>query len=147
MTSRIARLALLLLTTAAAPGCGPSEIADHQSHWNALSPASYTYSFQWGCFCATDFVAPVDITVTAGVISAVKNHESGAALPPARFTDYRTIPGLFDFLHEAERRNAARITVTWDPALSYPTSAFIDYVKNAVDDEMTFKASDLTALP
>ena len=147
MTSRIARLAVLLCSTAAASGCGQSDIAVHESHWNSLSPSSYTYRFQWSCFCAGDFVAPVDITVTTGAITAVKNHDTGAAQPPARFTDYRTIPGLFAFLHEAERRNAARITVTWDEALSYPRTAFIDYVQNAADDEMSFTASDLTALP
>ena len=109
MTSRIARLAVLLCSTAAASGCGQSDIAVHESHWNSLSPSSYTYRFQWSCFCAGDFVAPVDITVTTGAITAVKNHDTGAALLPARFTDYRTIPGLFAFLHEAARRNAARI--------------------------------------
>jgi hypothetical protein len=147
MTSRLARAALLSVAAATLVGCGQSDIAVHESRWAARSLSSYRYAFQWGCFCAPDFVAPVDITVAAGAISAVKNHDSGAALPPARFADYRTISGLFDFLHEAERRNAARITVTWDPTFSYPAHASIDYVANAVDDEVGFDASGLTPLP
>ena len=71
---------------------------------------------------------------------------TGAKLDAARFKDFRTIDGLFDFIQEAINRNAESIQVTYDPTYAYPTSVSIDYIKQAVDEEMAFKASDLKAM-
>ena len=124
-------------------GCSDSIIDTRQDAWTKRAITSYDYSFNWSCFCGPDLTAPVRISVTAGAITGVVNRSTSAPVAAAHWSDYRTIDGLFAFLHEAEARNAAEIRLTWDPAFDYPATAFIDYVKDAADDEKTFAASDL----
>jgi hypothetical protein len=43
-------------------------------------------------------------------------------------------------------RSESSVTAQYDPTLGYPTTANIDWVKNAVDDEIAYQVLSLTVL-
>lgn len=137
-------LAAALLSACANPSQPPLD--EHRAIWTQKSLGNYTYKFNWSCFCSPDYTASVQIKVQAGKIVEITDAMTGAKLDAARFKDFRTIDGLFDFIQEAINRNAESIQVTYDATNAYPTSVSIDYIKQAVDEEMAFKASDLKAM-
>ena len=48
--------------------------------------------------------------------------------------------------NNANRRGAS-INVSFDQQYGFPTSAFIDYVKNAIDDELSIRTSGFDLIP
>lgn len=48
-------------------------------------------------------------------------------------------------LARSRGRDAHSLTAEYHPTLGYPTAVDIDYEKFAVDEEMSFRASDLQA--
>lgn len=129
--------------------CGPAGKSDFdaaRARWKAKGPARYAYTLKWSCFCVSDYTRPTRITVADGQISSAVDAETGAAVAQAS-RDVRTVDGLFDFLDDAFKRNAASIQATYDPQDGHPTQANIDYVANAADEEQSFTATDLTPSP
>lgn len=138
-------LPLTLLVLGACQNPAQPPLQDHHAVWTQKNLANYTYKFNWSCFCPPDYTAPVQILVQAGKITEIADAMTGQKLDAARFKDYRTIDGLFDFIQDAINRNADSIQATYDATLGYPTSVSIDYIKQAADEEMAFSASGLTA--
>ena len=62
------------------------------------------------------------------------------------FTQYATIDHLFSEL-EADLNDADEITVTYDPTYGFPTDINIDFIKEAMDDELYLSASGFEPLP
>jgi hypothetical protein len=81
--------------------------------------------------------------VIRGSIASVVDVETGEPLDKSR---YRTIDGLFDFLHEAIDRPAASIRSAFDPNLGYPSAAQVDYVAAIADEEMAFRVLAVSPL-
>jgi hypothetical protein len=76
----------------------------------------------------------------------VTDLETGDAIPEEWRPFYLTVPELFDFVEDAIDRRAHEIDVRYDPESGYPTHIRIDYVENAIDEEMAFEASALRAI-
>ncbi|HMB89921.1 MAG TPA: DUF6174 domain-containing protein, partial [Rhodothermales bacterium] len=53
-----------------------------------------------------------------------------------------TIDGLFEVLQRA-LKEADDVEVDYDAQYGFPTRIAIDYYKNAVDDEVSYRATDL----
>jgi hypothetical protein len=114
--------------------------------WNTQSIRDYSFEFQWICFCIDDYRRPVIITVREGVITDVRVKDTGEAVDPANWERYHTIPGLFRLISDAADQGADRINVTYDAALFYPLTGYIDYSFNTIDEEMSFKVDNLVLL-
>ncbi|HOX42319.1 MAG TPA: DUF6174 domain-containing protein [Myxococcota bacterium] len=144
--ARALRAALGAWLLLALVGCGDSPERDllEQSRdlWHSQAPTGYRYDFTWNCFCEPGFTGPVVVHVQAGAVTSVTYQADGAAADP---TDYRTIEGLFELIGDAIDRDAHEVRVTYDATRGYPTSAYLDYEEFAVDEEMGFSASNLTA--
>ena len=146
-------LALCLLVSACLVSgtfaCSDSQIQqrlnDSHSKWVAKNMKDYQYTFNWACFCPPEHNKPVVVTVRNGVVSAVKYADGSGAVDKAKYSIYKTIEGLFEFLQEAINRKAYRIKVSYDATLGYPTLASIDYDQRISDEEMSFKAGSLVA--
>jgi hypothetical protein len=52
--------------------------------------------------------------------------------------------GVFDLIEDALDRDAGRIEVTYDSRYGHPIDATIDYILNAVDDELSFRVRAFT---
>ena len=141
-------IALLALTPL---GCtdvlGPEQeaLAAARARWALTNADSYVFEFQRSCFCAPETVRPVRIEVLDGVVSAAVYVDTEEPMSPP-LTSVPTIDHLFDEIREAMDRTAFSIIAEYDADLGYPTSVSIDYIQNAIDDEMAFIVSSLQLL-
>lgn len=67
--------------------------------------------------------------------------DTGASVATDYFQHYDTVEKLFDAIQDAIKRDADEVTVTYDPALGYPSNISIDFEEMAIDDEITFVVS------
>jgi hypothetical protein len=68
----------------------------------------------------------------------------GSAVEPSLLTYVLTVPDLFDLIQDALDRKAVLLAVRYDPIYGYPTRIDIDYSADAVDDEVSMSARELT---
>jgi Family of unknown function (DUF6174) len=139
------RRAILVAASLVATGCGlagPGEQDDFEAakaRWEANGPASYRITIQRLCYCGS--VEPVQVTVSGGSVVDRRYVETGDPVPDQLVAFYPAVPGLFDLVADAYRR-ADDAHATYDPDWGFPTNVVIDYVKNAIDDELTVTTSD-----
>jgi hypothetical protein len=76
------------------------------------------------------------------VVSAVDPDTNEPIDPP--LNGFPTIEDLFDEIQDAIDRDADNIDATYDESFGYPVQVFIDWIRNAIDDEMSFQVSDYT---
>jgi hypothetical protein len=113
-----------------------------RGRWSSLGLSDYDYVFSRSCFCAPDFREPVRITVRGGQVAAVTSVATGQPRPTE---GYPTVDDLFATLQEALDGDAALVRVTYDPALAYPTSFYIDRDFHIADEEYAVEATELSA--
>ena len=152
---RIKNQSLLLVLCLVANGSGTfaagesaqtqQQLNDNHSKWISKNIKNYQYTFNWGCFCPPEHNKPVVISVRNGVLASIKYADGSGMVDKTRYTNYRTIEGLFEFLQDAINRKAYRIEVSYDASLGYPSSASIDYDVRIADEEKSFKAEGLVA--
>lgn len=150
MSKRI-RLSVVALVVLGVGGCGltgPDRSLDQfneaKSLWDRTNPANYAVTVQRLCFCAS--VEPVRIVVQNRLVISRTVVSTGAPLPGNFNGLYPDIPGLFATIKDAYTQ-ADAITVSFDRQYGFPSDATIDYIKNAIDDELSLKVSDFVLLP
>ena len=123
-----------------------AELDRHRTRWEANRSGDYTFEYRPVCFCVREFVQPVQVKVRNGVVESVTYIESGESAATNGFPLYDTIDGLLDMIQDAIDRKAARLTVSYDPEIGYPTSVSIDYALNIADEEFSFTATSYEPL-
>lgn len=125
--------------------------------WKAEKSTDYEFKFRKGCFCPT--AEPAIIEVRADTVFQVLSIDTREILyvqideqtqVPAMefFPDYYiTISELFDVIKNARNQKADRIMAEFNQEIGYPLSISIDYLKNAVDDEVGYTISNYKKLP
>lgn len=141
---RLTRLITVLLPLMA--GCGVldsdrprDQLKRAMAKWAQANLTSYDYVVQRLCFCPS--VSPIRVTVIGGQVVARIDTTTGLPVAPNQASLYPDVAGLFALVEDAYDR-ADAINVTFDQAYGFPTSAVIDYVKDAIDDELTLSAAD-----
>jgi hypothetical protein len=135
-----------MLGLLAVAGC--DTIVESQSEealWKALDIRDYQFVYSQACFCGFTGPNPAKLTVKNGVV--VKVEATGTAtLPPTTpaAATYPTIDSLFAIVEKARKAKPASLDIDFDPTYHYPTSIAIDPVKNAVDDEVTYRVESFT---
>jgi len=151
-TPRVLVLTLLAFLTLSAASCAilpqstpdprlarERDIATHQAQWQALAISSYTVSITRGCFCPPDSSGPFRITVKNGVVASVTYE--GRPVPADRVASFPlTIDAVFALLRA--QGPDAEMTLAWDPDRGFPTSASVDPIPDAVDDEFSITVAD-----
>ena len=131
-----------LAALACGQGLGPNtDYVFNRGRWEQRGPDGYAYEFHRGCFCTSEAIQAVRITVTNGVVTGVVRVDDGQPVPPDQITQYFriTIDSLFDILGAA-LEDADDVTVQYHPFWGYPTAVAIDYIRNAIDDETSYSA-------
>lgn len=120
------------LTLAVVVPTSSASAADRQFTW-----PSYRYVLTTRCYCPPD--APVRITVRNGyVVTAVftandaQHHHAG---DPAPRRYRKTIAGL---LHLARSDRVARSVIRWPASRPAPSSIYLDYNTQMVDEEVSY---------
>ncbi len=113
-----------------------------KAKWDELNLSSYVYNFRANCFCIEEFVKDVTITVKSDTIFSVVFIDTQQ--PPTQIKPNRwyTIDQLFDKA-KTVMDEADSYDLEFDPNLGYPTLISADWHKEAVDDEVSYYASDL----
>jgi hypothetical protein len=142
------RSAAVVLVLAALTACntGPNldELERARTTWAGQNVQNYEITVRRLCFCAT--VEPVRVRVVGGQVVSQTIIATGQALDPALAPWYPAVPGLFALVEDAYRR-AYKVGATFNRQYGFPESATIDYVGNAIDDELTVTVSDFAPFP
>lgn len=134
---------LVLLAACGGPVTGELETA--KSKWAAQSlRSSYQYEFTQTCFCPLAN-EPVIIQVKNGAVVSAAKKSDGAQVDDQ--LGWR--PTIDDLLSKVEKADAEadQLTATFDPTLGYPASVSIDWLADAVDDELAFTVADVKSIP
>jgi hypothetical protein len=118
-------------------------LTENRRKWSSKAVKNYQYDFQRICFCVPAYTKAVKITVREGVAAQMAYANTGEAVDKAKFELYYTVAQMFNYIQTAIDKKAHSIKVVYDDELGYPTSVEIDYIKNAMDDEMRFKTGKL----
>lgn len=124
-------LALVLLLV----GCSSDAddgLRDAEARWARSAPEAYALTYTVGCFCAFEGEMPYTVTVENGRPVATVDHTGKAV-----FDRVVTVDSLFAIVREA-RRHADKLDVTFNPRYGYPSSVSIDWIRDAVDDEVGY---------
>jgi len=136
-----------LLVSACSPLPG-SELARNQDKWRAAAIDHYRFDLSVLCFCPFSAQMPLSVEVMDGKVVSM-TYNDGTPVPEserANFSAYATIDALFAYTEDAVRQ-ADEIQIAYDPAYGFPSRVQIDFVKNAVDDELALGAENFQALP
>ncbi|MEO7456430.1 MAG: DUF6174 domain-containing protein [Gemmatimonadaceae bacterium] len=108
--------------------------------WNSTRPAKYEYTLTISCFCA--FSRPVTVTVDGTTVVSRTYADDGTPFTSSFAASFPTIDGLFDIVADAISRKAATLESSYDPVTGIPLTVTIDYVVNAADDEVSYRATN-----
>jgi hypothetical protein len=152
---KIARLTVLVLLVAlvgvplaACAGDVPKQLSDAEKLWKSQKLADYDFTLERQCFCPEEYRGPVNIQVRNRAAVSVTFVSDGSAITDDRFADADTVDKLFTILKNAYtgknsfNQKAASVTVTYDPALGFPASFFIDVSEQIADEEQGYTVTD-----
>lgn len=117
--------------------------------WKEQNVENYSFEFTKFCYCGGLFT-PSIIVVKADTIHAVLDPETGEPLRdpqtyelifPMYSESFQTIDELFDIIENAQN-NADELVVEYNQRSGYPEHIDIDYIKEAIDDEMTYRVDN-----
>lgn len=133
---------------ASAAACSPAD--DHgltaaRERWAKQGPAAYSFVSMRGCDCPPEVYRPMQVSVASGQIASAVYVDDQTAVASNFRSLLRTIDGVFDEIQAAIDQDAAQIMVSYDPTLGYPTQVFVDYSKQAADEELSLQISGLHA--
>ena len=139
----IARFALLgAFIAACSNSTGPGwELQAARVRWHQQAPAAYVYTLFRSCECADEMTGPVLVTVRDGEVISRIYTRTGQAVAPGLVVAFPSVEGLFAIIDDAHARHAAQVDVQYDPALGFPATIFIDYVRVMADDEIGYSAT------
>jgi len=141
MMRRLAVVGFLAMT-----GCDSIiESQSQQALWEALDIQDYQFVYSVSCFCGFTGPNPAKLTVRNGVV--VKVEPAGnAILPPttAAAATYPTIDSLFAIIERARLAKPATMEIQYDATYHFPTIIGLDPVKNAADDEITYRVESFS---
>jgi hypothetical protein len=141
---RFTRIAILLpLLLSACDAVGPDDVWEVERDrlernaelWSSTQPAHYAFFLERLCFCGTEVTARVRIDVLNGAVVS-RTYADGRPVPSQWQDLFPTMEGVFQILREALDREAFEFEAQYDPDRGYPRTAAIDYVENAVDEEL-----------
>jgi hypothetical protein len=138
-TLKRSTLILTLIVLAACSAAATSPLAANRQKWESLHISHYRFILSISCFCGFNNRMPLTIEVKDGQLVSMLDRQGQ---PVTEFLDifgkYSTIEKLFNVLDSALNGGADKVTVDYDAQYGYPQAIVIDYVENAMDDEMGF---------
>jgi hypothetical protein len=151
-------VALSALAALAAVSCdgslSPSQVRGQRAgltvarqRWAAQGPANYRYRFQYLCFCPSTLATAVEIQVRAGRVVAVLDPETRRPVTAEPGRPTPTVEELFAVVEQAIARPVDWFDVQYDLVLGYPAVIRLDPNTRTVDEETSYFAGSLTAIP
>jgi hypothetical protein len=132
----------LMVIVLAACSVGPSnDFSGNRVKWQEAGITNYSYSLMFVCFCAFLDKMPLTIEVRNGEPSSITYADGTEVLPSdpnfEHFSRYATIDRIFADLETNLNGGADEVTVSYDATYGYPSQIDYDYIKDAIDDELS----------
>jgi len=124
-----------------------------KARWTAVAPRHYRFTYRPTCFCG---LVSGRITVTDGRVTSWQPDPGGgsadatvggASPVDAAGVPIPTVDDVIAKAAEAEEVATGRVAITYDPSTGIPTSATIDWMRTAFDEETGWSVSDVEILP
>lgn len=133
----------------AADDAALEQLAAARERWQAARPRDYVYGYHKHCDCYRELPPETVITVMDGYVERVFHlHDDSEREVPAREGSlglYWTIEDLFAKI-EAALATEAIVRASYDPALGYPTTLYIDYDPTIPGDETDLRLTRVEIL-
>ncbi|NNE71695.1 MAG: hypothetical protein HKN29_15225 [Rhodothermales bacterium] len=142
--------ALLAFTTAGCVITGPdstgeiSDLEEARATWNRVNARDYDLTMTRGCFCIG--AGTMQVHVRRDTIAAIQQANNLWPGGNEWWTYIPTVDELFDLAARAEVE-AYSVETSFHPELGYPVQVTIDWIENAVDDEISYSISALSLAP
>jgi len=159
---KMKKLLLLVLTlvlgacaTIANAGEPKSEVEQARDKWQAANISHYQINVDVSCFCAFHDEMPLIVEVKDGEVISLKS-ATGKELNPVNlqyYERYLTIDKLFNEIEKgfqtegSDQGPADKVEVQYDETYGFPKTTNIDFVEQAIDDELYITVSDFQQLP
>lgn len=114
----------------------PSTLTQARAVWAELGPSSYSLNLVSACGERSG-LGTYKVTVTPEGITAEGTTRWSFG------TDVQTVPDLFEFIDDADSGGAQVVDVTYNSDLGYPETISVDYMVNAIDDEVCYTVKNL----
>lgn len=115
------------------------ELDAARQRWDDAGLEGYQMTLARLCFCPSpDYTGPFEVRVAQSKVASVMLN--GTGVPADRGV---SVEALFELIEDAYKRGAESVSVSFDPALGYPTSIGIDYSMQMADEEIGYRVSDL----
>ena len=144
----LTRVSIILIVISIITSCNSDDsvidkLTANQQLWEASNVKNYTISERYSCFCGgvlnwKTFVEngeKVDITFEDPEFGEPEDFETV-------FQRARTIDDVFDFLANLYTQDVASIVVEYDETYGFPKVINVDYIANAIDDEIIYLYTD-----
>ncbi|GAB5535744.1 MAG: hypothetical protein Rubg2KO_19930 [Rubricoccaceae bacterium] len=117
-----------------------------ESRPDYTGPSDYAFTLRVGCFCP--YVGPLRVTVEDSEVVDVRQLEpqDGHENTQDWIEEQAMTLEELDELVERARREADDVDVTYDPTYGFPADVYIDWIKDAVDDEIGYTVTDYSPL-
>ena len=147
MKTKMISLFFVLVLTLSACGNG-STFQENQDKWEGQNINHYRFTVAVSCFCPF-----ANVTVTYEVQNGQVVNQSVQSTPDnpideAQVSDfyqsYNTIEKVFDYVDAI--KDADETTIEYDSTYGFPTNISVDWIKQAVDDEMYLTISNFEVL-
>ena len=121
-------------------------LAEARQRWEDTGITSYTWTVDLLCFCGP--LGPLQVTVRDGEVAETTPLDPRVEAGQDELPTATTVEDLFQKAEDAlTSEDSGAVSITYDETYGYPTKMDIDWIRDAVDDEDTWEASDLTPLP
>lgn len=133
----VSAILFVILLSACSPPAN-LELTRNQEKWQMANISHYRFRLAVSCFCPFSQRMPLAIEVENGrVVSMV--YSDGTPVPDNErefFAQYETINALFGYTKDSIAK-ADEIQIQYDGAYGFPSGVQIDFIKNAIDDELS----------
>jgi len=140
----------LVFILAACSVATPSEYDQNLKNWGDANLTHYRFKLSLICFCVFTDQMPLTVEVEDGEVVSVTNQAGETVVPSddlyQYYEPYLTVDRLFAELGVVLSGEAEEVLVTYDSTYGYPVDVTIDYIKEAIDDELYIQISDLEVL-
>jgi hypothetical protein len=143
-------LVLAACTAIAGAAGNQSEIEQNQEKWQDANISHYRYNLHISCFCVFVENMPLVIEVQDGEVTSMEfknGAEIDLTIRQDLFDKYATIDRIFAELETDLNGAADKVTIEYDETYGFPTKADIDFLEDAIDDELYLSISDFEVLP
>lgn len=141
----MAFLALMLMLSACN---GTSELSQNHKKWNEAGIRNYTFDLVVSCFCPFADIMPVAVEVKDGQVVSMTD-VNGNALDE-KFVQYfeeaASMDRLFD-IAKTSLSKADEVQITYDAQYGFPAAINADFIKMAMDDEISYYVNNFRPLP